>query len=120
MNLASLVEIVLFSHILVFVMLTVLVEAMPLYSSQSPPSVTFILCVSVLLGHIEAIKHTKETLRSSGMFVCLTTNIVFLLIGIWVPTPCTRQPISFARPCIQLHFSGLYIRCLYLSTSHVA
>ena len=90
------VDITLFRCIFVLVSDTVSVGVTPRYSNLSPLTVRLIRFTSVLFGYIVATGLISEMLRSLDTLLNGTKNIVFVSVGIRVPTPCASLPKSFA------------------------
>ena len=117
-NFAFFVERVLLMRHFVVVRLAVCVEALPVYSSLSPPIVTRALCFTFLCGRRLATIRGYVTFLSRGTAERGMNRMVFVPL-IRVPTPCASLPRSFASAVCQSSFAGVRRRCLYSNEAPV-
>ena len=118
MNFAFSRERVLFMRHLVVVKLAVCVDALPAYSSLSPPTVTRTLCLTFLWGRKLATMRGYVTFLPSGTAERGTKRIVFVPLT-RVPTPCASFPKSFAKAVVHSAFAGVRNKCLYSNVAPV-
>ena len=89
-------------------------------SMRLPPTVSLERCVSALWGRMSQTKREYVGILCLGT-LCLGINaIVFVPVGIRVPTPLTRRPSSLAKEVLQIAAWLVFIRCLYSSDAPVS
>ena len=89
-------------------------------SLRLPPTVSPERYVSALWGRISQTKRPYVEILCLGT-LCLGINpIVFVPVGIRVPTLLTRRPSSLAKEVLQIAAWLVFIRCMYSSDAPVS